>query len=1763
MSSSESDSEHTKIESVKMSDLIKMRGVVKGKLTLFKKFLTKLGQVPLTAEQIIDLELRVARITEVFKEFENIQDQIETLCTDVDQQLSEREMFENTYFQSVSLSKGYLKRSSSLTQQPVMDGQARESTQATCEFIKYPDISLPSFNGVITNWIEFRDTFDALINQTNLKPIQKFKYLKSCLTDNALEVISSLEYAEESHSIAWQLLCERYNNPRILVYNHLRALFNVDTVASTATCLRTLSDNISKHLRTLRSINVSTEGWDLLVIFFLSTKLEKTMQRRWEEKMNSRELPTLQEFKTFLRAQADLQEALSHATPAQPEHHAGPSHKALVTTSSPTQTNKVIPKHTTFSSKRNQCPNCKEGHYINQCPRFLALSAASRIRVVRKLGICSNCLGTNHILPNCRASNCKTCRGKHHTLLHISHSETTLPQTEPKPLTFQSYQPSNVPTSEPQSVNLLTNQRESNMILGQLDGNDNQIKQIILSTAQVKVLDINNQIHTFKILLDSGSQSNFITEKAYNKLKLPIRKINMEVLGFNDNVTNINQLCEVTLQSRDDSFTTNLSCFIVPNICKLPSYTATIRHFNIPRRFILADDTFYQGGDIDMIIGAEQFYQLLCIGQYRLGDGLPILQRTRLGWVVSGVFNTRTLSQGVRCNFIRNKNNNELNQFWAAEKCYTREQFPHDDILQCEKIFNEHERNSDGNFVVTIPLKEQITALGPSRSVAYNRFKSLESKFARDPQYKEKYVNFMRDFIKAGHMIEYRDTEPCNFLPHHAVINLNKTTTPLRVVMDASFQTCTGKSLNDIQYKGNINQDDLFDILLRFRKNRFVVNADIERMYRMIYINPNQQKLQCILWREHPTDPLRAYALTTLSFGLKCAPYIATRCLLQLANENKNRFSDASDAIVHNFYMDDLLYGGDDEQTVAQTAVNIDRILRQANFYLRKWKSNSPLIQKIVSNSTNSQTDIPPTTFGNDTQKVLGLAWSSSSDKLMYTLKIEPLPNTLTKRKVLSLASAIFDPLGLLGPVIIFAKCFIQRLWKIKSDWDETLSTELSNEWESFYRKLFMLNSVQIPRHALIANYITLELHGFSDSSLTAYGATIYTRSIDKYGKIVTRLLCAKSRLARNETIPRLELRAACLLTTLYNKVNNAFKCRFEKTFFWCDSMVVLTWIKSQQPTKYNCFVKNRVTEINSVTNTEDWHWISTKENPADLLSRGLPADKIAGSALWWEGPSWLSKPVNEWPSRSCSPTQNLPNNELIIDKLCSVCMNVNVQPNEFIANLLQRWSSLTKLINCLGFVYRFIHNCRNRINKLHGPLSVHEINGTLNNLIKFSQIESYPTEYQLLKNNKQLPKSSNLLSLNPFIDESLIKVGGRLSLSHFDHNKKHPIILPHNHQLTLLIMQNEHVRLLHAGPQLLLSSIRERFWPIHGKSLANKVFKKCVTCFRANPRTQAPIMGNLPTMRVTPAPPFLATSVDYAGPFIIRDRRGRGYKTSKCFIALFICMTTKAVHIELITGLQTSAFLSAFRRFMSRRGKPKEMFSDNGTTFHGACNEITELYKFLNESSNELLTSCAREGISWKFLPAYTPHMGSLHESAIKSCKYHLKRVLGKALLTYEEFSTILVQVEGILNSRPLCPIPNSNNDEILALTPAHFLIGRTPISMPDYDYADTPTNHLTLYQQLQQLQQDFWRRWSRDYIGLLQERTKWRSSSGQGLRVGSVVLVKDDRLPTSQWPLGRVVGCCPGRDGVTRVAEIDTAKGVIKRAFNNICPLPNNVIN
>lgn len=403
-------------------------------------------------------------------------------------------------------------------------------------------------------------------------------------------------------------------------------------------------------------------------------------------------------------------------------------------------------------------------------------------------------------------------------------------------------------------------------------------------------------------------------------------------------------------------------------------------------------------------------------------------------------------------------------------------------------------------------------------------------------------------------------------------------------------------------------------------------------------------------------------------------------------------------------------------------------------------------------------------------------------------------------------------------------------------------------------------------------------------------------------------------------------------------------------------------------------------------------------------------------------------------------------------------------------------------------------------------------------------------------------------MPLKPFVDDNgILRVGGRIRRSELPYDAKHQILLPRNHRLNKLIIEHEHLRNLHAGPELLLTCLRQRYWIIDGMSYVRHFCRNCFVCRKLKALTLDQIMGDLPKNRICPSRAFLKTGVDYAGPIMIKTKKGRGARSVKAWIAYFVCMATKAAHIEVVSDLTTDCFIAAFRRFTARRGKVQHMYSDNATTFHGADRALKD---FVSDYANQdqIAKALAKDGIQWNYSPQKASHFGGLWEACIKSMKCHLYRVMGNCLLTYEELNTLLCQVEACLNSRPIAALSSDPND-FNALIPGHFLIGAPLSSLPDCDLTDVKQNRLDRWQQVQQFYQQIWRRWSREYLNSLQERTKWATGTERNIAVGDLVLMYDENSSPLKWPLSCGIQLHPDTEGVVRVATVRTANSVFKR--------------
>lgn len=1727
--------------------LIRQRASYKGRVTVFLDYLHSL-KPSISPSEANELQLRLNKLESLYDQYDEVQSALECSTHNLDGQMLERSEFESLYYKTLSEAQQVL---DDYKKRDAIDSEvgSRSNNRA---FVKLPTIQLPKFSGSYVNWLEFHDTFVSLIHSNDdINDINKFHYLRSSLEGSAAVVINSIQFSAANYSVAWKLLCDRFDNKHLLIQHHVSALFNIEAISKESSVnLKALIDHINKNLRALDSLGEPVNHWDTLLIHIIRHKLDNKTYREWEEykgRLDKNCEIKFPVFLTFVKNRAELIETLEMSS-STIDKHLNTSKNSKVRTMVIQDSNHKIDKNNQVnnsSSKPKICVKCNGEHKLSNCPQFLALSNEARLQLLPKYKICYNCLSSGHYANNCKQASCKICRRKHHSLVHVAdHSK----KSDLAITSANSDDATSAPASSDSSAGLSLSASVAH-------------GDVLLSTALIKIIGKNGQQYVTRAVLDSGSTSCLMTEKLYYQLGLTANNVNNSILGINNSSSHINKMCPVSIKSLDDNFSININCFVLPSITdNIPSRHVDLLKLKIPSNICLADPNFYSPAPIDMLLGADIFWDLLGSQRIKLGDGQPILCETKLGWLVSGptkVIYASTPSKMVKCNFTKiipdgngndelsNIIDNQLTRFWQLEEVCTTSVYSQEEKLCEEHFIKNTTRLENGQFCVRIPLKCSPDLLGESFLRAKHCFSSLERRFKSQPQLSKMYKDFMAEYESLGHMSKCKNVEhSAHYIPHHGVLRDSSVTTKLRVVFNASSATTTGTSFNSIQMTGPVVQDDLLSILLRFRQHKYIIAADVEKMYRQMVVHPNDRHLQQIVWRDDPSIQLQTYQLNTVTYGTASAPFLATRCLKQLGLECVDK--RAAEVILRDFYVDDLLTGGDDLNEVRDLRHKVTSTLASARMNLRKWKSND---MRLVIGSDCPQSSLDLNIGGSESTKTLGLGWQSQSDQLCFPIT-QPSVCSDTKRDMLSIISQIFDPLGLLAPCIIVMKMLLQKLWLHKLSWDEQLSPDIRKVWTELVINLPKLNKIYIPRRVLIDSMDFLELHVFVDASERAYGGCLYVRSVNNEHQVLVRLLLAKSRVAplKPTTIPRLELCGALVGVRIYEKVVASLRLNTKpRTFFWTDSSVVLGWLK-MLPNRLQPFVRNRVAEILEKTGNCEWRHVPTDQNPADHISRGVDINLLTSLDDWWSGPSFLKNDTSYWPSRF---TQSI--DELLPEIKTNVSLHGTV--NENVANEFlnfNRFSSFLKLQRSVAYLLRFIAACKKL--SVYGPFSNDELQNSLNLIIRTCQNESF-SEYKLLLRNKQLPKKSALLKFNVFLDDhKIMRVRGRLQNSDLPYDKKCPILLQSSHHFTKLLFEYEHKRLFHAGPQLLLASIRDTYWPIRGRNLARLCYRRCVRCCRLKGQTVTPIMGNLPRQRLLAGGfPFENIGLDYAGPIQSAVRRGRGCKLVKVYIAIFVCFTTKSIHLELVGDLTSNTFIMALKRFISRRGKPVNIFSDNGTSFVGAYNDLS---KFLKTNCDSLSEEMAKEGISFNFIPAYSPHFAGLAEAGVKSTKHHLVRVLGLCNLTYEELYTTLVQIEAILNSRPLTPL-SSNPEDLTPLTPGHFLIGRPLTSLPTPDYHDHSTSSLSRFQRIEQLRQHFWNRWSKEYISELQLRTKWRTCKGS-LKLNSLVLLKEDNMPPLKWKMGRIVATYPGPDGVIRVADVKTSSGLLRRSFSKICPLP-----
>ncbi|KAG7300640.1 hypothetical protein JYU34_014941 [Plutella xylostella] len=930
--------------------------------------------------------------------------------------------------------------------------------------------------------------------------------------------------------------------------------------------------------------------------------------------------------------------------------------------------------------------------------------------------------------------------------------------------------------------------------------------------------------------------------------------------------------------------------------------------------------------------------------------------------------------------------------------------------------------------------------------------------------------------------------------------------------------------------------------------------------------------------RRAPTSPtqspLKICTMQSLIFGATCSPFIAQYIKNKNALKYEDLYPEAVQAIIKNHYMDDCLYSCDSAETAINLVNQISTIHKHGGFEIRRWSSNCKQVLDNIPSDALAQTAIQMKDGAtNMSERTLGLIWHPAEDCFAFKVSFsrvsqEVLDGTTppTKAKMLGLIMSIYDIHGFLSPFIIKSKVILQDVHRSGIDWNCHIQAKEFSSWCKWLDELKLLESIRIPRWYLSDDNWTecysvtepelcdkkivnnTQMHIFCDASIKAYATVIFWRFTRFDGRVKVCFVGSKCRVTplRPVSIPRLELQAALLAARLAHTVQTEHKdIRPNQRFFWTDSSTVLQWLRSD-PRSYKPYVAHRLGELDELAAPAEWRHVPSRLNAADVATRP-DAPPLALADAWFQGPAFLRRPEEEWPKdlKTCKIVDEAAceerNINLVVSRDTSVAPDALRLPNE---NNISKWTTLLRSTARILLLFR----------RPKGDycLDVDLMRKAETLVIRKSQQDAFGQEIECLRNNKPLPSNSRLMKLTPYLDDDgLLRVEGRIDkVTGVSTSTTRPAILDGKHRVAQLLVEHEHRRALHGAHEHVVNELRQRYWVVKLRSAVRAAAARCPLCRRRRAAPAAQRMGPLPAARLQHhRRPFSCTGIDYFGPMEITV----GRKRQKVYGVLFTCLTIRAIHIELAESLTTDSTIMALRRMIGRRSTPSVIWSDNGTNLRGCDAELRQSIRELN--TEKLREDGLSRGIEWRFIPPGAPEMGGAWERMIRTVKTALKVALKERAPHRETLSTLLVEVEALVNSRPITHVSTDPNYPE-ALTPNHFLIGTSSNGPAFGKYDDGDLCLRKQWRIAQRLADMFWSRWIKEYLPTLLPRQKWQTDE-RALRVGDYVVLVDTKVDRGCWRHGVVSAAHAGADGRVRVVDVRTRAGVLRRPATRVALL------
>ncbi|XP_036335546.1 uncharacterized protein LOC118745966 [Rhagoletis pomonella] len=1393
------------------------------------------------------------------------------------------------------------------------------------------------------------------------------------------------------------------------------------------------------------------------------------------------------------------------------------------------------------------CCVCQGDHKLPECKRFLDASVAERWKEVKRLRLCFGCLSKGHSSRNCRLRRpCPShgCKRTHHQLLHES---TPTRSSAEKSSVRQGPQRN---TNEAAVLSCVGRTRSSKLLF--------RILPVTLHNGR-------KSIDTYA-LFDEGSSVTMIDESLAVELGLrgEHQKLNVQWFGGHK-AQEPSKVVSVLVSGTGMKKKHKLSnVFSVCNL-SLPSQSLSktdIRsHIKHMKHLPLLP---YSGASPRLLIGLDHCHLGIPTETMRIQANGPYAANTELGWTVFGP-TIRSVPRPTASSFVGHTVDQSLEnmvcEYFETENFGVKPSPPIEgaEDARARSLLISTTRRVDGRYEVGLLWKRDCINMPESYSTAFKRLVHIEKRMQRDLVFPSAYREIINSYIDKDYAHKISPDEAslhCPktwYLPHFAVTNPNKPG-KLRLVFDAAAESY-GVSLNSELLKGPQEYRSLPSVLFHFREGAIGVCGDIREMFHQIRIREEDRCAQRFLWRDgdNSREP-DVLEMKVMTFGAACSPCAAQYVKTLNALEYQTQAPRAVQAILERHYVDDFVDSFDNEEEATEVAQKVRAIHKQAGFDLRNFTSNSDKVLAALGGTATAKPIMSEE--GLTTEKVLGIFWQPSTDSFKFRLKFHNINEAIivgerrpTKREMLSILMSIFDPLGFISHITTTAKLLIREIWKRKLSWDDPLSDDLTTAWRLWRQNLSTVTDLEFPRFYFQGGRPgTMQLHVFVDASEQAFAAVAYWRTTSSTGKVNVAFICSKSRCAPLKllTIPRLELQAAVLGTRLMQTIREQHSVSASDCILWTDSKTVLNWIGSEHR-RYKPFVAHRVAEILSATTVSDWRWVPTDENVADEATRAKRVECEHGSR-WLCGPAFLRLDEEHWPKNHYASDGLAEDNEELRQKYALAIVS-----QEFIN--YSRFSSYNRLVRALAWVTRFVSRCRHgkQPDELYG-LTAWEIETAKHILYRWVQEEAFCSELRLIERGLPVPRFSVLHQLTPYIgDHQILRVRGRIDAAEWlPISTRRPVILPSSHLFTKLVVSHHHNAMKHQNSEATICEIRSQFWIPRLRKLLRSVIANCPVCRIAKAAPVAPIMGPLPVDRLTPyVRPFTYTGLDYFGPINVAV----GRRQEKRWVALFTCLTIRAIHLELAHDLSTDSCIVAIRNFTNRRGVPVRMRSDNGKNFVGANQEAKRFSEVFD--CERLQGEMATKGVEWWFNCPVNPSEGGVWERMVQCVKRVLRHTLKQVTPREHTLVCFLIEAENIVNSRPLTHLPiSADQDE--PLTPNHFLLGSANTAHTP-NKAVEPERLCALRKQwriARQLRDHFWKRWIAEYLPTLTRRTKWCEYT-RPLKVGDIVFICDNSLPRNQWSRGVVEQVHPGADGVVRQADVRTTRGISRRAASKLAVL------